>query len=155
MERPDPADLRVAYRRYLSAIVAFHLAAADHVGLGATDYEALNLLEIEAPITAGDLGHLLGLSTSATTRLIDRLEGLGLARRVPDDSDHRRVLVQATSRRPDGLDEALAHVLPGVGDAIGTLDAHQLAGLAAYVDAAGEAYRDATHRLRQPLAPPG
>jgi hypothetical protein len=73
---------------------------------------------------------------------------------VPDDSDHRRVLVEATDRRPDGLDDALAHVIPGVGDVIGKLDPHQLAGLAAYVAAAGDAYRDATHRLRRPPTPP-
>ena len=154
MERSDLADLRTGYRRYLSAIVAFHLAAADHVGLGSTDYEALNLLEIEAPVTAGELGQLLGLSTGATTRLIDRLERAGLAKRSHDDLDHRRVLVEATGRRPDGLDEALAHVVPAVGDVIAKLDAHQLAGLAAYVSAAGEAYREATHQLRQPTTQP-
>ena len=78
-----PQDLTAVYRRYLAAIVGFHLAAADEVGLGATDYQASNVLELDGPLTSGELATRLGLSTGATTRAIDRLETAGYARRTP------------------------------------------------------------------------
>ena len=38
----DPAQLSGEYRRYLASVVLFHVAAADEVGIGATDYQAWN-----------------------------------------------------------------------------------------------------------------
>ena len=43
------------------------------------------------PLTPGRLGQHLGLSSGATTAVIDRLERAGHVRRVRDDRDRRRV----------------------------------------------------------------
>lgn len=144
----EAADLQADYRRYLSAIVAFHLAAADHVGLHATDYEAMNVLGVEGSLTAGELAQMLGLTTGATTRLVDRLERVGLAQRLEDPADRRRTIVQVTGKPPDGLDEALATVMPAVGAAIAQLGPEQLAGFAHYVRSAAAGFQGATRKLR-------
>lgn len=62
-----------------------------------TDTHALGLLAAtsERP-TMGHLAAALGLSTAATTGLVDRLERAGLARRVPDRHDRRRIHVEVT-----------------------------------------------------------
>lgn len=139
----DREALAADYRRYLAAVVTFHLAAADAVGLGATDYQALNVLDLDGPLSGGELARRLGLTTGATTRLIDRLEAADVARRVPDPADRRRIAVEATGRLPKALDDILGAVRGPVGAVIGGLDRHQRDGLAAYLRGAASAYRAA------------
>jgi DNA-binding MarR family transcriptional regulator len=72
-------------------------AIARHAGLRPADLEVLGVVEQDGPVTAGELGKVTGLSPAAVTGLIDRLEHAGVARRRPDKSDRRRVLVEVTS----------------------------------------------------------
>ncbi|RBO87463.1 MarR family winged helix-turn-helix transcriptional regulator [Nocardia puris] len=128
------------YRRYLAAVVRFHVAAAESCGLGPTDYQASSLLDIEGPMTTGQLAERLGLSPSATTRAVDRLVTLGLAERVPDAADRRRVLVHHTGRIPDGLAELLGAVQRPIAELIDGLNHTERAALAAYFAAATDAF---------------
>jgi DNA-binding MarR family transcriptional regulator len=50
----------------------------------------------EGPLRIGNLADKLGLATSTVTRLVDRLERLGLAGRAVSDSDRRAVTVMLT-----------------------------------------------------------
>ncbi|BDU05173.1 MarR family transcriptional regulator [Nocardia cyriacigeorgica] len=138
-----------SYRRYLAAVVQFHLAAAEACGLGATDYQAASLLDVDGPLTTGRLADRLGLSASATTRVVDRLIEAGLAERIPDESDRRRVLVRHTGRQPDGLADLLAEVQSPIAAVISGLDRSQRAGLATYFDGAAETYRQATSGINR------
>ena len=52
--------------------------------------------------TAGKLSDLMGLTTGAVTRVIDRLEQAGYVRRVPDPTDRRRVIVELVPDRIAG-----------------------------------------------------
>ena len=47
-------------------------------------------------MTAGELARKAGLTTGGVTTVLDRLERAGLARRVEDPADRRRVLVERT-----------------------------------------------------------
>jgi DNA-binding MarR family transcriptional regulator len=71
----------------------FSQAVADRVGVHRTDIETLDRLNVLGPMTAGRLSQLTGLSTGATTRLVDRLVRAGFVRREPDDQDRRRVII--------------------------------------------------------------
>src|SRR4051812_48206802 len=71
-------------------------AAADYLGINPTDGRALDVIDQQGRITAGDLARELRLSTGAVTTLVDRLERAGFARRVADDLDRRRVLIEVT-----------------------------------------------------------
>src|SRR5205807_294940 len=62
-----------------------------------TDLRCLDLL-FDGPVTAGELAAGIGLSTAATTSLIDRLESRQLVQRVRDASDRRKVLVEMTDQ---------------------------------------------------------
>ncbi len=59
----------------------------------------------EEPMRIRDLAERLGLAESSATRLADRLEALGLARRRADATDRRSVLLQLT---PSGRAHARA-----------------------------------------------
>jgi DNA-binding MarR family transcriptional regulator len=58
----------------------------------------MDLISRGRPVTAGSLARELHLTTGAITGLVDRLARAGYARRAPDPSDRRRVLVSATAR---------------------------------------------------------
>jgi DNA-binding MarR family transcriptional regulator len=63
-----------------------------------TDARCMDILDQHGSMSAGDLAEASRLSTGAITAVIDRLERAGLARRVPDPSDRRRVLVEVTPK---------------------------------------------------------
>ncbi|WP_314507549.1 MarR family transcriptional regulator [uncultured Microbacterium sp.] len=143
----DLVALAADYRRYLASVVMFHLAAADAVGLGANDYQASSILDLDGPMTAGQLASRLGLSTGATTRLIDRMERSGYLRRTRDATDRRRVLVQHTQDRPEQLDDILGKVTEPVAAVLRALTPEQLEGVAKYVRGAKDAYTEATAQI--------
>lgn len=66
------------------------------IGLHDTQLRAVDQLLRNEHISPGDLSRRLGLSTGATTALIDNLEQLGHARRLPHPDDRRRVVLEAT-----------------------------------------------------------
>jgi len=69
------------------------------MGLHPTDYKVLGMLERVGPMSAGDLARASGLATASVTDLIDRLERKGFARRIPDRTDRRRVVVEPVGDR--------------------------------------------------------
>ena len=81
-------------REHSDATVLFHSTMAGRMGLHPTDYKVLGILERVGALTAGELARSSGLATASVTDLIDRLEGKGFVRRVRDETDRRRILVQ-------------------------------------------------------------
>jgi len=57
----------------------------------------VDVLSQQGPMTAGQLAQHTGLSSGAMTTALDRLEASGFARRVRDEQDRRRVLVELTA----------------------------------------------------------
>ena len=68
------------------------------LGVNRTDARCLDILDEHGRMSAGDLAQKSGLTSGAITAVIDRLERAGYARRVPDPSDRRRVLVEPTEQ---------------------------------------------------------
>jgi len=69
---------------------------ANALGINRTDLRCIDILDQEGRTTAGRLAELMGLSTGATTALLDRLERVGYVQRTRDDEDRRRVFVEVT-----------------------------------------------------------
>ncbi|GAA3837521.1 MarR family transcriptional regulator [Sphaerisporangium flaviroseum] len=72
--------------------------AARRLGINRTDMRCLSRLSARGALTASELAAAAGLTGGATTTVIDRLERAGLAQRVRDGGDRRRVLVHLTER---------------------------------------------------------
>jgi DNA-binding MarR family transcriptional regulator len=105
---PGRADLELAFatamRRTGSLMQLMGQAAADRIGINATDLNCLNILSFSGHMTAGELARATGLTTASITGVIDRLEEAGYVSRERDPSDRRRVVVTLA------LDEALRNV---------------------------------------------
>jgi DNA-binding MarR family transcriptional regulator len=89
------AALNVAVRGYQREIDALDQALAERLGLNRTDLRCLDLL-LGPPMSARELADAAGLSQSAVTTVLDRLERVGYAQRIRDDVDRRRLMVQLT-----------------------------------------------------------
>jgi DNA-binding MarR family transcriptional regulator len=84
-------------RAHEAANDAFDEVACQKLGINRTDLRCLNIVDNQnAPMTAGRLAELSGLTTAAVTSVLDRLERAGYARRVRDQEDRRQVLVELT-----------------------------------------------------------
>jgi DNA-binding MarR family transcriptional regulator len=119
-----------------------HQAIADRLDLIPTDLKCLDAARDEPLLTAGRLAEITGLSTSATTAALDRLERRGLLTRVRDQADRRRVFVVSTGRHEAEvarlfapLSEAARALLAGYDDA----QLAVLAGFLTQLTAAGRA----------------
>ena len=92
------AELEHEIRAGQTATDMVDQAAADLLGVNRTDARCLDILDRLGTISAGRLAEESGLTTGAVTAMIDRLEGAGYVRRVRDEEDRRRVLVDLTPR---------------------------------------------------------
>src|SRR5271169_2979874 len=94
---PERAALAMAFiaaiRKTGSLMHLMSQAAADRVGVNATDLNCLNILSFSGQLTAGELARATGLTTASITGVIDRLEEAGFVRRERDTKDRRRVVV--------------------------------------------------------------
>jgi DNA-binding MarR family transcriptional regulator len=74
-------------------------ATATGEGLTPTQASVLGLVSGRGPLGMAELAGLEGLNPTMLSRVVGRLDELGLVRRLPDPADARAVRVDAT---PDG-----------------------------------------------------
>jgi predicted transcriptional regulator len=75
-------------------------AVAKHVGIQPTDLFAIAFLLEALTATAGELMETTGLTSGATTAMIDRLVSAGVVARERDPEDGRRVIVRLIEPPP-------------------------------------------------------
>ena len=85
----------------------FGQTIAIRLGLSESDIDALELLIDTGAATAGKLSEVMGLTSGAVTRLVDRLEQAGYVRRVTDPADRRRVVVEVVPERVATIESLL------------------------------------------------
>jgi DNA-binding MarR family transcriptional regulator len=118
-----------------------HQTIADQLGLIPTDLKCLDAARSEPQLTAGRLAELTGLSTSATTAALDRLERRGFVSRVRDESDRRRVFVESTGRHEAEVARLFAPLTESSRALLADYDEEQLALLLDFVTKLNEANR--------------
>jgi DNA-binding MarR family transcriptional regulator len=91
-------EVRAAFRRHGQAGDAMDQAAADFLGVHRTDTRVLDVLDMNGRMSAGEVAKAVKLSPAAVTASLDRLERVGYLRRIRDDEDRRRVLIEPTKR---------------------------------------------------------
>ncbi|MDL5159550.1 MarR family winged helix-turn-helix transcriptional regulator [Actinomycetospora termitidis] len=89
-------DTTLAVRRLISASQDLTIRTARHMRLNVGDMTAILLLSEHGPMGVVELARRLGVSSPATTLLVDRLESSGHVERVRDPDDGRRVRVTDT-----------------------------------------------------------
>jgi DNA-binding MarR family transcriptional regulator len=97
MAKPTKTDLKkralMAVRDYGVNLTMFRNAMSEWAGLNVTDMECLRLLFQKGIATPTELARHTGLTSGATTAMLDRLEKAGLIERRPNPDDRRGTLI--------------------------------------------------------------
>jgi DNA-binding MarR family transcriptional regulator len=128
----------------------FGQTVAIQFGLSESDIEALEvLMDTKGSATAGTLSEVMGLTTGAVTRVIDRLEQAGYVRRVPDPADRRRVIVEVVPDKVAGVQATLGRVGEASTDEIGRYSEAELAVINDFLTRMAAITREEATALRQ------
>lgn len=82
-----------AVRDYGGQLTQFRNAVSAWAGLNVTDMECLRLLFVKGTASPSELATHTGLTSGATTAMLDRLEKAGLIERQPNPNDRRGFLI--------------------------------------------------------------
>ena len=82
-----------AVREYGVQLTLFRNAMNEWAGLNATDMECLRILFLQGIATPSELAKRTGLTSGATTAMLDRLEKAGMIERRPNPADRRGTLI--------------------------------------------------------------
>jgi len=83
----------LAVREYGVHLTLFRNAMSEWSGVNVTDMECLRLLFLKGIATPSELARHTGLTSGATTAMLDRLEKAGLIERRPNPDDRRGTLI--------------------------------------------------------------
>jgi DNA-binding MarR family transcriptional regulator len=142
--------LATALRVQAARTVLFQAAVAQSVGLNATDFNCLSLLDLEGPMTPGQLAERAGLSRGgAVTTVIDRLQKAGFVRRRPDAEDRRRVIVETVPETfAERVDTTFADFRVALGGLLAELAPEQRELLLEFTERSNEVFHTETLRLQ-------
>uniref|UniRef100_A0AAU3GLT8 MarR family transcriptional regulator n=1 Tax=Streptomyces sp. NBC_01401 TaxID=2903854 RepID=A0AAU3GLT8_9ACTN len=152
MADPTPADEHLVFRQYLDAVGLHGMAGAEAVGLSASEWYALSQIASEGNLTSGELAARTGLTTGATTRLIDRLERAGFVRRAADPDDRRKVVVEPVAGSLDQIEKAVGPARRQIAEVLSRYTPDQRTVLFDYFAHAAPAFRAATAEIRDAAA---
>lgn len=83
---------------------------ANTLGLYPTDLHCIHLVDRFGPLSAGEIGRALGLTSGATTALIDRVCKAGYIVRTASPTDRRQVLLEINSDKAKDLHRSYEQV---------------------------------------------
>ncbi|GIH93497.1 MarR family winged helix-turn-helix transcriptional regulator [Planobispora siamensis] len=137
--------------RFSTAVVLFHAAAAERIGLNVTDFRCAEVLLRLGPTHPGRLAEATGMSSAATAQVLNRLERAGLVHREPDPADGRRTIVRPAQ---DGETVRLVGEIFGrfggrVAAVVDAYDEAQLRTVLDFVTRTAEILEDETAALRR------
>jgi DNA-binding MarR family transcriptional regulator len=127
--------------------LALHQAVAEKLGLHVTDLRTLDVLQA-GPASAGELSSMIGLTSGATTRLLDRLESTGHIRRRHDPNDRRKVMIETIPEQMAELDALYRGMATGWERLLETLDDAALEELESFFQAVHEMTHDQIQQIR-------
>jgi DNA-binding MarR family transcriptional regulator len=142
------SDQERVHRAYLAAAALYGQSATEALGQNPSDAYALNALELAGPLTTGALAERIGLSKSATTRLVDRLERAGWVHRGHHAPDRRRVVVEAVPLGPEQEETAFGTARRRLAAVFDRFSDDELRVLFRYFEQATPALREATADIR-------
>lgn len=136
--------LGMAGRESSNAAVMYHTAMSGLLGLGVTEWKALDLLQRLGPLTAGEMSQHTGLAPASVSGLIDRLEAKWMVRRVRDVKDRRRIIVEINPEQLAGDVEVFEPLMRGLGELYAGYSDAELEVILDYLTRSAAVQREAT-----------
>jgi len=124
---PEPDTAKIADRLHSAAIHLLRRVRQQDTatGEGPARLSALSVLVFGGPMTLGQLAAAEQVKPPTMTRIVNALEDGGLAKRVADTGDARRVQIRATPKGMLLLQAARERRIGYLADHLGTLSEHE------------------------------
>src|SRR5919106_4904014 len=101
-------QVNMSAREYGINTVLFRHAVGEMLGVNVTDMECLALIFFKGLATPSELARYTGLTSGATTAMLDRLEKAQLIERRPNPQDRRGTLIFLTNVRTEAVGSMFA-----------------------------------------------
>ena len=139
-------------REYSIGAVLFHRAAGQLLGVNVTDMKCLDIMTLKGSASPSDLAEHTGLSTGATTAMIDRLEKARLIERRPHPTDRRATIVvlsKEAMRKLPAIFESLAEAMEAL---VSSYSERELVVLADFFTKVAALWREEREKLQRRFA---
>jgi DNA-binding MarR family transcriptional regulator len=113
-------------REYGISTVLFRHAVGSTIGVNVTDMECLGLLFFKGISTPSELAGHTGLSSGATTAMLDRLQRAGLIQRNPNPQDRRGSLISIAPESKKTIGPMFASVRAAQDELVSTFSPEEL-----------------------------
>jgi DNA-binding MarR family transcriptional regulator len=155
MSRPSlrslAAELSTCWRELGSILASRRLQASLHPELGSkltpSKLRALDLLAEHGGLRIGELADRVGVDDTTATRMVDRIEELGLARRGPVEGDRRAIFVELTEDGEELVSGVLSQRHQFFVDVLATLEPEERVQLVRLTEKAARALRTRSAEL--------
>jgi DNA-binding MarR family transcriptional regulator len=136
-------------REYGISTVLFRHAVGEILGVNVTDMECLALIFFKGLATPSELARYTGLTSGATTVMLDRLEKARLIERQPNSQDRRGTLIVLTNERIEEVGAMFASAREAVDRLTSSYSESELESIADYFRRLVIVWEEEREKLRQ------
>jgi DNA-binding MarR family transcriptional regulator len=152
---PNPSKVELVEKIILGARqfgisnVLFRNLIGDRLGVNVTDMECLGLLFFKGIATPSELARHTGLSSGATTAMLDRLERSGLIERRPNPEDRRGTLIVLVHSGAEKIGRWFSSVRQAQSELVGGYSEDELLVIADFFEKSVKMWDDERMKLLQ------
>jgi len=134
---------------YGAHLTQFQKAMAEWQGFNVTDMECLRFLFVNGVSTPSRLARQTGLTSGATTAMLDRLEKAGLIERRPNPDDRRGTLIAPAQSGAERVASWFKSTRAAIDALISSYSADELELISEVFERFSELWRQENARLRR------
>lgn len=142
-------QVNVGAREYGISTVLFRHAVGEILGVNVTDMECLGLIFFKGLTTPSELSRYTGLTSGATTTMLDRLERARLIERRPNPEDRRGTLIALTHERNEEIGGLFASVREAIQKLTASYSEDELEVIADYLKKLGRIWEQEREQLKE------
>jgi DNA-binding MarR family transcriptional regulator len=135
-------------REYSIGAVLFHQAVGQLLGVNVTDMKCLDIMTLRGSASPSELADYTGLSSGATTAMLDRLEKARLIVRRPHPTDRRGTIVVLSKEATRKLPAIFAPLAKAIEALVSSYTEKELAILADFLSKACVLWQDQRQKLQ-------
>ena len=135
-------------REFSTGTVLFHQAVGQMLGVNVTDMKCLDRMTLKGTVSPRELAELTGLSSGATTAVIDRLERAGMVQRRPHPTDRRGTTLVLTEEAQRKLPRLFASLGQAMTRLVSSYSRSELEVLTDFFDRVSLLWREERQKLR-------
>src|SRR5262245_61110011 len=142
-------QVNMGEREYGISTVLYRHAVGEILSVNVTDMECLGLIFFKGLATPSELARYTGLTSGATTAMLDRLERARLIERRPNPQDRRGTLIVLTTERNEEIGAMFASTSEAINKLTSSYSESELETIADYLRKLVSIWEEGREKLNQ------